>query len=73
MRLAGTLVPALADDLAALGDDAADRRVRRRRIAPTLRQLDRSSHERVVFGGEHYFSRTSRIASRKSSTSEKLR
>ena len=42
VRLAAALVPALADDLAVAHDDGADERIRIRRPAPALGELERA-------------------------------
>jgi hypothetical protein len=73
VRLARALVPPLADDPPVLRDHAAHIGIGRGRVASQRRQRQRARHEGVILLGEHYLSRTSRIASRKSSTSWKLR
>ena len=53
VRLAGTLVPAFANDDAIAHDDAADTGIGSGGQQPTLGQLQRTRHEFVVGGAEH--------------------
>jgi len=54
MRSAGFLVPAFADDPAVARDDAADARVRRRRVQPLGGELERAPHHGAIELGEHH-------------------
>jgi hypothetical protein len=53
VRLARTLVEALAYDLATARDNATDTRIGRRGVQPALGEPQRASHVGVVGGSEH--------------------
>jgi hypothetical protein len=55
MRLASTLVEALADNLVAARDHATDARVGGSRIQPALGETQRARHVGMVGGSEHPF------------------
>ena len=76
VRLTGTGMPALADDLAITHDDAADTRIRMGGVKAFARQLEGARHEEVVALAHRLFdgSRARRsISSRNSLRSWKRR
>ena len=63
MRLAGALVPALANDFAFLDQHTADAGVRVCRIQPSRGELQRAAHMKLILGsvfGRHFFLVSSR-------------